>query len=113
MPDNQECFADAEHDRSLIVEIVEHLAEVADADAAQYFLQDLADANGASGLRVVRAQQARAPRCSRSTVAPPLRSAALRRPSRPMRCLTPPCLCPCSASAQALLASLLPAMCSA
>uniref|UniRef100_A0A3Q3SHU5 RAN guanine nucleotide release factor n=1 Tax=Mastacembelus armatus TaxID=205130 RepID=A0A3Q3SHU5_9TELE len=54
IPDNQEVFAHAHTDQSLIVELVEYQAQVADQDAARYHFEDIASSNkalehGASG----------------------------------------------------------------
>lgn len=47
IPDNQEVFAHAHTDQSLIVELVEYQAQVADPDAARYHFEDIAGANKA------------------------------------------------------------------
>lgn len=47
IPDNQEVFAHAHTDQSLIVELVEYQAQVADHDAARYHFEDIAQSNGA------------------------------------------------------------------
>eukprot|EP00475_Leptophrys_vorax_P026014 TRINITY_DN36442_c0_g1_i1.p1 TRINITY_DN36442_c0_g1~~TRINITY_DN36442_c0_g1_i1.p1 ORF type:complete len:251 (+),score=16.42 TRINITY_DN36442_c0_g1_i1:274-1026(+) len=41
VPDNQEVFADGARDESVVVELLERKADVADADAATWFLSDL------------------------------------------------------------------------
>ncbi|KAM8889067.1 ran guanine nucleotide release factor [Synchiropus picturatus] len=48
IPDNQEVFAHADTDQSLIVELVEYQAQVADQDAATYHFVDIAGSNKAS-----------------------------------------------------------------
>ncbi|XP_034531867.1 ran guanine nucleotide release factor [Notolabrus celidotus] len=48
IPDNQEVFAHAHTDQSLIVEVVEYQAQVADQDAARYHFEDIAGSNKAS-----------------------------------------------------------------
>ncbi|TNN41696.1 Ran guanine nucleotide release factor [Liparis tanakae] len=48
IPDNQEVFAHERTDQSLIVELVEHQAQVADRDAARYHFEDIAGSNKAS-----------------------------------------------------------------
>jgi Ran-interacting Mog1 protein len=45
VPDHQECWQDTEQ-RVLVVEIMEYQSQVEHADAALYFFQDLAQANG-------------------------------------------------------------------
>ncbi|CAN9500632.1 unnamed protein product [Ophioblennius macclurei] len=47
IPDNQEVFANAHTDQSLIVELVEYQGQVADHDAARYHFEDIADSNKA------------------------------------------------------------------
>lgn len=47
IPDNQEVFAHAHTDQSLIVEMVEYQAQVADQDAARYHFEDIAGSNKA------------------------------------------------------------------
>lgn len=47
IPDNQEVFAHAHTDQSLIVELLEYQAEVADDHAAAYHFQDIAGSNRA------------------------------------------------------------------
>ncbi|XP_055364087.1 ran guanine nucleotide release factor [Betta splendens] len=47
IPDNQEVFAHAHTDQSLIVELVEFQAQVADEDAARYHFEDIAGTNKA------------------------------------------------------------------
>lgn len=47
IPDNQEVFAHAHTDQSLIVELLEYQAEVADENAAVYHFQDIAGSNKA------------------------------------------------------------------
>ncbi|KAM9358585.1 ran guanine nucleotide release factor [Symphorus nematophorus] len=47
IPDNQEVFAHAHTDQSLIVELVEYQAQVADQDAARYHFEDIAGSNKA------------------------------------------------------------------
>ena len=60
VPDHQEVWADAESDRSVVVEILERQAAVADADAAVFLFNDLAEANEATGSQVeVRAAATR------------------------------------------------------
>eukprot|EP00803_Ostreobium_quekettii_P006780 evm.model.scf_141.10 EVM.evm.TU.scf_141.10 scf_141:136027-136755(-) len=49
VPDNQEVFADGERDQSLIFEVVQYQAQVADRDAADFFWRDVAQCNGAPG----------------------------------------------------------------
>ncbi len=44
MPDNQEVFADANTDQSIIVEILEH-HDVPNSEAAAYHFADIAQAN--------------------------------------------------------------------
>ena len=51
VPDHQEVWADAASGASAVVEIVEAQGDVADAAAARYFWEDLAEANGAQGER--------------------------------------------------------------
>ncbi|XP_020557432.1 ran guanine nucleotide release factor [Oryzias latipes] len=53
IPDNQEVFAHAHTDQSLIVELVEYQADVADPDAARFHLEDIAGSNGAVGASEV------------------------------------------------------------
>ncbi|KAM7012621.1 ran guanine nucleotide release factor [Tautogolabrus adspersus] len=48
IPDNQEVFAHALTDQSLIVELVEYQAQVSDQDAARYHFEDIAGSNKAS-----------------------------------------------------------------
>ncbi|XP_061635063.1 ran guanine nucleotide release factor isoform X2 [Phyllopteryx taeniolatus] len=48
IPDNQEAFVHARTDQSLIVELVEYQAHVADQDAARYHFEDIAGNNAAS-----------------------------------------------------------------
>uniref|UniRef100_A0A3P8UVX1 RAN guanine nucleotide release factor n=1 Tax=Cynoglossus semilaevis TaxID=244447 RepID=A0A3P8UVX1_CYNSE len=47
IPDNQEVFAHAHTDQSLIVELVEFQAQVSDQDSALYHFEDIADSNKA------------------------------------------------------------------
>nr|XP_020459165.1 ran guanine nucleotide release factor [Monopterus albus] len=47
IPDNQEVFAHAHTDQSLIVELVEYQGHVADQDAARYHFEDIASSNKA------------------------------------------------------------------
>lgn len=47
IPDNQEVFAHAHTDQSLIVELVEYQEQVADQDAAKYHFEDIAGSNKA------------------------------------------------------------------
>lgn len=47
IPDNQEVFAHAHTDQSLIVELVEYQGQVADQDAAKYHFEDIAGSNKA------------------------------------------------------------------
>lgn len=47
IPDNQEVFAHAHTDQSLIVELVEYQGQVADQDAARYHFEDIASSNKA------------------------------------------------------------------
>lgn len=47
IPDNQEVFAHAHTDQSLIVELVEYQGQVADRDAAKYHFEDIAGSNKA------------------------------------------------------------------
>uniref|UniRef100_A0A8D3B461 Ran guanine nucleotide release factor n=1 Tax=Scophthalmus maximus TaxID=52904 RepID=A0A8D3B461_SCOMX len=47
IPDNQEVFAHAHTDQSLIVELVEHQGQVADQDSARYHFEDIAGSNKA------------------------------------------------------------------
>lgn len=47
IPDNQEVFAHAHTDQSLIVELVEYQGQVADQDAARYHFEDIAGSNKA------------------------------------------------------------------
>lgn len=47
VPDNQECWLDPNTNTMIVIEIVEYQTSVSDADAVSYFLQDLAEANGA------------------------------------------------------------------
>uniref|UniRef100_A0A3Q3EQT4 Ran guanine nucleotide release factor n=1 Tax=Kryptolebias marmoratus TaxID=37003 RepID=A0A3Q3EQT4_KRYMA len=47
IPDNQEVFAHPHTDQSLIVELLEYQAQVADEDAARYHFEDLAGGNEA------------------------------------------------------------------
>ncbi|RVE73958.1 hypothetical protein OJAV_G00036210 [Oryzias javanicus] len=53
IPDNQEVFVHAQTDQSLIVELVEYQADVADQDAARYHLEDIAGSNEAVGASEV------------------------------------------------------------
>lgn len=48
IPDNQEVFVHPNTDQSLIVELVEYQAQVADPDAARYHFEDIAGSNKAS-----------------------------------------------------------------
>lgn len=48
IPDNQEVFAHAHTDQSLIVELVEYQSQVADQDAVRYHFEDIAGSNKAS-----------------------------------------------------------------
>ncbi|XP_068599355.1 ran guanine nucleotide release factor [Brachionichthys hirsutus] len=48
IPDNQEVFAHAHTDQSLIVELLEYQAHVADQDAARHHFEDTAGSNDAS-----------------------------------------------------------------
>ncbi|CAJ1060090.1 ran guanine nucleotide release factor [Xyrichtys novacula] len=48
IPDNQEVFAHAHTDQSLIIELVEFQAQVADQDAARYHFEDIAGSNKAT-----------------------------------------------------------------
>ena len=62
IPDNQEVFAHAHTDQSLIVELVEYQGQVADQDAARYHFEDIAGGNkalepGASEVTAVVALQ--------------------------------------------------------
>ncbi|XP_066517930.1 ran guanine nucleotide release factor [Hoplias malabaricus] len=56
IPDNQEVFAHAQTDQSVIIELMEHQSQVEDAQAARYHFEDLAGSNKASaeGLWEVR-----------------------------------------------------------
>lgn len=47
IPDNQEVFAHAHTDQSLIVELLEYQGQVADQDAARYHFEDIAGSNKA------------------------------------------------------------------
>ncbi|XP_069555045.1 ran guanine nucleotide release factor [Brachyistius frenatus] len=47
IPDNQEVFAHAHTDQSLIVELVEYQGQVADQGAARYHFEDIAGSNKA------------------------------------------------------------------
>ncbi|XP_070688649.1 ran guanine nucleotide release factor [Pempheris klunzingeri] len=47
IPDNQEVFAHAHTDQSLIVELVEYQGQVAEQDAARYHFEDIAGSNKA------------------------------------------------------------------
>lgn len=47
IPDNQEVFAHAHTDQSLIVELVEYQGQVADQDATRYHFEDIAGSNKA------------------------------------------------------------------
>lgn len=47
IPDNQEVFASAHSDQSVIVELVEYQGQVADHDAARYHFEDIAAGNSA------------------------------------------------------------------
>ncbi|XP_040895438.1 ran guanine nucleotide release factor isoform X2 [Toxotes jaculatrix] len=47
IPDNQEVFAHAHTDQSLIVELVEYQGQVADEDSARYHFEDIAGSNKA------------------------------------------------------------------
>lgn len=47
IPDNQEVFAHVHTDQSLIVELLEYQAQVADENAAEYHFQDIAGSNKA------------------------------------------------------------------
>jgi hypothetical protein len=56
VPDHQEVWADLASSASLVLEIVEHQAAVADSGAARYFWEDLLETNGVQterGWRVV------------------------------------------------------------
>lgn len=62
IPDNQEVFANAHTDQSLIVELVEYQGQVADHEAARYHFEDIAGCNkaleqGASAVSSVVALQ--------------------------------------------------------
>jgi hypothetical protein len=48
VPDNQEVLVDVDTDQTLVVEVLEYEAGIADADAAVYFFRDLAEANDSS-----------------------------------------------------------------
>ncbi|XP_054646863.1 ran guanine nucleotide release factor [Dunckerocampus dactyliophorus] len=48
IPDNQEVFAHAHTDQSLIVELLEYQAHVGDEEAARYHFEDIACSNAAS-----------------------------------------------------------------
>ncbi|XP_041647625.1 ran guanine nucleotide release factor [Cheilinus undulatus] len=48
IPDNQEVFAHALTDQSLIIELVEFQAQVPDQDAARYHFEDIAGSNKAA-----------------------------------------------------------------
>ncbi|CAI5461733.1 unnamed protein product [Closterium sp. Yama58-4] len=41
VPNNQEVFADASRDESIVIELLEMKADVADADSSRWFLEDL------------------------------------------------------------------------
>ncbi|CAL1592905.1 unnamed protein product [Knipowitschia caucasica] len=47
IPDNQEVFAHAHTDQSIIVELLEYQSQVADQDAASYHFEDIAGSNKA------------------------------------------------------------------
>uniref|UniRef100_A0A665VXI4 Ran guanine nucleotide release factor n=1 Tax=Echeneis naucrates TaxID=173247 RepID=A0A665VXI4_ECHNA len=47
IPDNQEVFAHAHTDQSLIVELVEYQGQIADQDSARYHFEDIAGSNKA------------------------------------------------------------------
>ncbi|XP_050933069.1 LOW QUALITY PROTEIN: ran guanine nucleotide release factor [Lates calcarifer] len=47
IPDNQEVFAHAHTDQSLIVELVEYQGQVTDQDSARYHFEDIAGSNKA------------------------------------------------------------------
>lgn len=53
VPDNQEVFVDITTDESLIVELVEHDASIADSECTSHFLSDLAQLNSATAAEVV------------------------------------------------------------
>lgn len=52
VPDHQEVWAEASTDQSIIVEIVEHREDLADADALDFFWRDLAETNEAHPVEV-------------------------------------------------------------
>lgn len=54
IPDNQEVFAHAYTDQSLIVELVEYQSQVADQDAVRYHFEDIAGSNKATGPGAVQ-----------------------------------------------------------
>jgi hypothetical protein len=56
VPDHQEVFVDVDSDESLVVEVLEHQADVADRDAPAFFFRDLAEANDASAASLDEAQ---------------------------------------------------------
>lgn len=47
IPDNQEVFAHAHTDQSIIVELLEYQSQVSDQDAARYHFEDIAGSNRA------------------------------------------------------------------
>ncbi|CAI9619390.1 unnamed protein product [Staurois parvus] len=49
IPDNQEVFAHAHTDQSIIVELLEYQGGMADPDAARYHFEDVATSNDAQG----------------------------------------------------------------
>ncbi|XP_072447640.1 ran guanine nucleotide release factor [Chiloscyllium punctatum] len=50
IPDNQEVFVHTDTDQSIIIELLEHQAHVADQEAARYHFADLAGSNDATGV---------------------------------------------------------------
>eukprot|EP00958_Prasinococcus_capsulatus_P024312 scaffold3768_cov376-Prasinococcus_capsulatus_cf.AAC.27 len=52
VPDNQEIWGDADRDRSVVLELLEHTASVSDGDSLAFFFNDLADANEAASRSV-------------------------------------------------------------
>ncbi|GMH35502.1 hypothetical protein BSKO_03370 [Bryopsis sp. KO-2023] len=57
VPDHQEIFADGNTDQSIIVEIVQHVGDVPDAESARYFWNDLAEQNQSQNNTVFSDQE--------------------------------------------------------
>jgi hypothetical protein len=56
VPDNQEVFADATKDQSIIVEIVEFSPQVSDEQCAAFHFSELANLNESVGHEIVAVQ---------------------------------------------------------